>query len=129
MLIEVLLTLLILTVAMGTMVGLQVRSYNRLMQDRQSLEKLCLLKRSFLEAIAFIDPKHLQLVKKEYELYDFKTKTEFYEISKQSALAPFAKNMRMIMTDAAWFVLPGNKQYAKLVSFVCIPGVKESKVS
>ncbi len=126
-LIEVLVTLLLVAAAMGVMCGLQVRSYNRLTRDRQHLSKLCLLKRSFVEALGFVDPENLLLVKKEYEYYDFKTKTEFYDIAKKSSLKPFAKNVRMVMTDASWQVNARLKEHLTLVSFVCVPGVKEAK--
>lgn len=126
-LIEVIITLFLLTTVMGLMVGVQVRAYNRLTQDRQSLEKLFLLKRAYVDAVAYIDPEHIELVKKEYEAYDFKARTTFYDIPKQSVLKPFAKNVRMVVTDASWQVRNLFKEHGQLVSFVCVPGIKEAK--
>ena len=126
-LLEVLMVLGLLTMSIGTIARMQVRSLDRLEQDRDTLQKIYVVRRAMLDALKIPKADKLQLVKKEYDDGELKTKTSLHEVGKKSKLKSFGKSIRMLTTQATWQLRPGNKQQAQLVYFMYLPDEEKKK--
>ncbi len=126
-LIEVLMVLGLLTLSLGIIVQMQMRSLNRLEQDRDMLQKVYILRRSMLDALKIPKADRLQLIKKDYEDGEIKTKTTLHDIGKKSKLKSFGKSMKMLATDATWQLRPGYKQHAQLIYFMYLPDEEKKR--
>ncbi len=126
-LVEVLMILGLLTLCMGTIARMQVRSLNRLEQDKDALQKIYLVRRTMLDALKIPNADRLRLVKKEYQDGEIKVKTTLHDLSKKSKISSFSKNMRMLSTQASWQLRPGDKQQAQLVYFMYLPAEEKKK--
>lgn len=126
-LIEVLMVLGLLTISMGTIARMQVRSLDRLEKDRDALQKIYLVRRAMLDALKIPKADRLQLVKKEYQEGEIKVKTALHDLGKKSKLSSFGKNMRMLSTQASWQLRPGDKQQTQLIYFMYLPAEEKKK--
>ncbi len=115
----------LLTMSLGIIVRLQMRSFDRLEQDRSMLQKIYLVKRAMFDALKVPTAEKLKLVKKEYDDGALKAKTALHDVAKKSKVVPISKQMRMLVTDMTWQERPGYKQHAELVYFMYLPEEKK----
>jgi hypothetical protein len=124
-LIEVLMVLGLLTMCLGVVVRLQMRSFDRIEQDQHLLQKTYLIKRAMLDALRVPRIEKLQLIKKEYEDGAIKARTALHDVAKKSKIKKISNQVRALVTDIAWQERPGYKQRAELVYFMYLPEEKK----
>jgi len=124
---EVILTIGMVTFALSVLVGVQVRLYERLLQDRDMLQKSLLLHQFAAQDTKRVTAKTGWSKKHDQDDQAFRVKTEPHEISSKSALKPFAHSLCLISTTANWQIRPGYKKPLILYTFLAVPEGKKKK--
>ena len=99
-LIEVLIALFILSTAIFVLSELQVRSVLRVWDSREDIDRLYFIKKYLYRGT--LDPKKTTRRVRDFEDPDMRLTVEAEDISKRSALAPFAKDLRLLKSSGQW---------------------------
>ncbi len=124
-LLEVLMALGIVIMAVSIIANLQIRSLDRMLRDRDDLEKIFLLKRTVYES--FLNPPQDQK-KGTTKLEDPEvTLTTLVEnVSSKSSLAPLKDRLRIVRTRAEWKLMK-DKREASMITFVPKPPAEKKE--
>lgn len=99
-LVEVMIALFILSTSMFFMSELQVKSMMRVWHGREDIDRLYLIKK-YAYRMA-LEPKKVRRQSHQFEDPEMKLTVEPHEISKKSALAPFAKKLQLLNSSGHW---------------------------
>jgi hypothetical protein len=124
-LIEVLLAMFILISGVYVLSDLQIRSFFRVLSDREEVERIFLVKKDFYTVFIKGQAKIKKLVTK-LEEPDIKIVTEAVEISGKSSFKSLKKKLQLVQTEGTWKSGPSNRSL-KIVGFVLKPEEKEPK--
>lgn len=126
--VEVMLAMLILTVAVTAISGIQFRALTRVQRNDNTIEKIFLIKqRLFSFLLDQKKGKQLETMRPHItkdEDTGLKLTTQLVEINKKSSLAPLKEHIYMIQTEAAWIYDTFPRQET-MISFVARPPKKE----
>jgi competence protein ComGF len=126
-LLEVLVSMVFLTIAVTTVSEMQIKSLFRLMQDTEQLERIFFIKQEnykkfWQENIAEQSKK----VSLDLEKPATKIKTEMLDIEPKSELKEFKNKIKILKTEGTWDGIL-RKSSAKMVSLVFIPPKTEEE--
>ena len=100
-LIEVLLAMFILISAVYVLSDLQIRSFFRVLSDREMVEATFLAKKNFYAVFSYQPTKIKKIVIKNEEP-EVKVVTEGVEISEKSSLKSLKNKLQWIQTEGTW---------------------------
>jgi prepilin-type N-terminal cleavage/methylation domain-containing protein len=124
-LIEVILAMGVLTTTIFIITGLMLRSFLRVQENRDDIEKVFLIKRE-LYAHYFKPPKDDKKIVKKIEEPIVTITSQRYEINKKSSLHELKDSLKIVRSDAIWKVDAFFRE-ASMVSFVFQPKKEEQK--
>lgn len=119
-LLEVMISMVFLTIAVTTVSETQIKSLFRLIQDRDHLERIFFIKqenyKKFWQENINEQSKKVSL---EIENPDIKIKSELLDIEPKSALKEFKNKIKVVKTEGTWNGIL-RKSSAKMISLVFI---------
>lgn len=124
-LIEVILAMGVLTTTIFIISGLMLRSFLRVQENRDDIEKVFLIKRE-LYANYFKPPREGKKNIQKLETPAVIIKSTLGEINKKSSLYDLKDTLRIIRSDALWKTDRGVRE-ATMISFVFQPKKEEQK--
>lgn len=124
-LIEVILAMVVLTSTVFIISGLMLRSFLRVQENRDDIEKVFLIKRE-LYANYFKPPKENKKNVQKIEEPAITITTQISEINKKSELRDLSNNLRIVRSDAIW-KMNNYVRESSMVSFIFQPQDEEQK--
>ncbi len=124
-LIEVILAMGVLTTTVFIISGLMMRSFLRVQENRDDIEKVFLIKRE-LYANYFKPPRKGKKNVQKIEEPAITITSELGDINKKSSLHDLSKNLKIVRSDAIW-KMNKNIRESSMVSFVFQPKKEEQK--
>lgn len=124
-LIEVILAMGVLTSTVFIISGLMLRSFLRVQENRDDIEKVFLIKRE-LYANYFNPPKYNKKNIQKVEEPAITITSKLDEINKKSSLRDLSKSLRVVRSDAIW-KMNNNVRESSMVSFIFYPKREEQK--
>jgi hypothetical protein len=124
-LIEVILAMGVLTSTIFIISGLMMRSFLRVQENRDDIEKVFLIKRE-LYANYFKPPQDNKKNVQKIEEPAITITSKLDEINKKSSLRDLSNNLRIVRSDAIW-KLNKNVRESSMVSFIFHPKEEEQK--
>jgi len=128
-LVEVLLAMGILTLAVTTISDLQFRSLFRVLQDREDIERIFLVKREVYKNFWSENLAQRDSIKKEIQTLEnpeLKLTTEILDINPKSSLKAFKDKIKIINTSGEWKSSGKNKKIT-MVGLVFRPKKEEQE--
>jgi len=124
-LIEVILAMGVLTSTVFIISGLMLRSFLRVQENRDDIEKVFLIKRE-LYANYFKPPENNKKNVQKIEEPAITITSKLYEINKKSSLRDLSKTLRIVRSDAIW-KMNNNVRESSMASFIFQPQKEEQK--
>lgn len=118
-LIEVILAMGVLTATVFIISGLMLRSFLRVQENRDDIEKVFLIKRE-LYANYFSPPQNHKKNVQKIEEPAITITSQLDEISKKSNLSDLSNALRIVRSDAIW-KMNNNVRESSMVSFIFQP--------
>ncbi len=124
-LIEVILAMGVLTATVFIISGLMLRSFLRVQENRDDIEKVFLIKRE-LYANYFNPPKDNKKNVQKIEEPAITITSKLDDINKKSSLSDLRKTLKIVRSDAIW-KMNNNVRESAMVSFIFQPKKEEQK--
>lgn len=124
-LIEVILAMGVLTSTIFIISGLMLRSFLRVQENRDDIEKVFLIKRE-LYANYFKPPEDNKKNVQKVEEPAITITSKVYDINKKSSLRDLSKTLKIIRSDAIW-KMDNHVRESSMASFIFQPQKEEQK--
>ena len=118
-LLEVLISLLILTAAVTIYSSTQLRSILRVSKEKEFLDRVFIVRTELIDFIEKQKEKEQKFLKKEIENPEMKISSEIIDINKKSKLKPFLDDLKIVKTEASWSNF-GNSYNLPFITFIKI---------
>ena len=125
-LVEVLIALAILTFAVSAIVSIQARLFERLIKDRDWLQKTFLCERVLVTMAAEL-PKDKMVQKHEFEDLGMKTTTHMLSPTKKSVFKSLDNDLYILKLLGRWNLMGHGQQEKEMVMLVAVPPENKEK--